>query len=234
MKRMINHQFVFTALLAGLLFVSVSQQALAVKPIKPPPPSTVVIEAVTVDAPSNNILVKGSGLLNANDVSLGGVDVSSAINGGDALTLNLLFNASTANAVPEPGSYLLVVEGKEFSVYFNSAIFDSTISATCPCIIDWTDSSKLPALGLIGMEPICAIQSASGDQTSVLFYDDPVFPTLAWILSTEYNDSAKECALAGDEPARPITQQEHAACSAYIEVNHIAPYAPVDTCTLFP
>jgi hypothetical protein len=229
MKRLITHQLVVSTLLAACLFVSVSQQALAAKP---PPKNQVVIQAVTVDAPSHNILVTGSGLLNATAVSLGGVDVQSAINGGDALSLNLSFNASTANAVPEAGNYLLVVEGKEFSVYFTSAIFDATTPATCPCVIDWTGSTKLPPGGLIGMEPVCAIQSASGDQTSVLFYDEPLAPTLAWILSTEYNDSAKECALAGDEPPRPITQQEHAACSTYIEVNHIAPYAPVDTCAL--
>jgi hypothetical protein len=178
--------------------------------------------------------VTGSGLLNASAVSLGGVDISSAITGGDDLSLSLAFNAATASAVPEPGSYLLVVEGKEFAAYFNAAIFDATVPVDCPCVVDWTTSDKLPPGGLIGMEPVCAIQSASGDQTSVLFYDDPDAPTAAWILSTEYNDSAKECALAGDEPARPVTQQQHAACSNYIAVNHIDPYAPVATCTLLP
>ena len=233
MKCLINHQFFVTALLAGCLFLSVSQQAFAAKPIKPPPTPTVVIEAVTVDAP--NIMVTGSGLDTATNASLGGVDVSSAISGTTPTSLNLSFNASTASAVPEPGSYLLVVEGNEFSVYFNSAIFDSTVPVVCPCeTVDWTISSILPLGGFSSLVPECAIQSASGDQTSVLFYDDQLLPTAAWILTSEYNNTAKECALAGDLLPRPITQQEHAACSNYIYVNHIQPYEPVDTCTLTP
>jgi hypothetical protein len=187
-----------------------------------------VIEAVTVDAPSNNILVTGSGLLNANDVSLGGVDVSSAIDSGDALSLNLLFNASTASAVQEPGSYLLVVEGKEFSVYFSSAIVDPAIPVVCPCESDWTTFGGIGSPdGFSGLTPSCTFVSASEDQASVQFIDLPQI----WILTSEFNDNAKQCALLVDAPTRTLNSiQEHAACVQILRDNYITPNPGVPSC----
>ena len=228
MKSNHNSKSALPLLVAFCLLVSFSQPIYAAKPVKNQP-SSIVIDAVTIDDLNNTIVITGSGLQTANDVTLGGVDVQSAINTVNDTTLNLLFNTSTAAAVPGAGTYSLVVEGKEFPVYFSSAIFDPVVPVVCPCETDWATYGALASPGgFSGLTPTCTfVSTPDEDQASVQFIDYPQ----VWILTTEYNNNAKQCALVLDAPTRSLNSiQEHEACVQYLKNNYITPNPGVPSC----
>ena len=228
MQSQLTKQHALSLLIAFCVLVSFSQSIHAAKPVKNPP-ATIVIDSVTVDDLNNNIVITGNGLQTANNVTLGGVDVQSAMSPVNDNQLNLNFNASTATAVPGAGTYSLVVEGKEFPVYFSSAIHDPVIPAVCPCEADWaTYGSQTPPAGFNGLTPTCTfVSSPNEDQASVQFIDYPQ----VWILTTEYNNNAKQCALVLDAPTRSLNSiQEHEACVQYLKNNHIDTNPGVPSC----
>ena len=206
--------------------LSFSHSVYAAKPVKVQPPT---IDSVTVDDSNNVIIITGSGLLNASNVTLGGVDVQSAISPVNDNQLNLNFNASTALAVPGPGSYSLIVEGKEFAAYFSSAIIDPVLPVVCPCVADWASFGSVPPPdGFSGLTPSCTyVSQPAEDQASVQFIDSP----RVWILTSEYNDNAKQCALVFDAPTRSLNSiQEHEACVQYLKNNYITPNPGLPSC----
>lgn len=231
MKNIKYQQIALKALLVCCLLLSFSQSAYAAK--KSPPnqttTQTIIIDSVTIDDLNNTIVITGSGLQAANNVTLGGVDVQSAISPVNDNQLNLNFNASTATAVSGPGSYSLVVDGKEFPVYFSSAIVDPFLPVVCPCETEWAIFGASPSPdGFAGLTPTCTFLSAPDeDQASVQFIDYPQI----WILTSEYNNNAKQCALVIDAPTRPLNSiQEHEACVQYLNDLYITPNPGVPSC----
>ena len=226
MQSQLNKKSALCKLIAFCVLVSFSQYIYAAKPVRNP---SVTIDSVTVDDLNNTVVITGSGLQIVNTVTLGGVDVQSAMSPVNDNQLNLSFNASTAAAVPGAGTYSLVVEGKEFSAYFSSAIFDPVIPAVCPCETDWATYDALASPdGFAGLTPTCTfVSSPDEDQASVQFVDLPRL----WILTTEYNNNAKQCALVIDAPTRSLNSiQEHQACVQYLKNNYITPYPGAPSC----
>lgn len=226
MQSQLNRKSALCKLIAFCVLVSFSQYIYAAKPVRNPP---VTIDSVTVDDLNNTVVITGSGLQIVNTVTLGGVDVQSAMSPVSDNQLNLSFNASTAAAVPGAGTYSLVVEGKEFPVYFSSAIHDPVIPAICPCEADWaTYGSQAPPAGFAGLTPTCTfVSSPNEDQASVQFINYPQ----VWILTTEYNNNAKQCALVLDAPTRSLNSiQEHEACVQFLKNNYITLYPTVPSC----
>lgn len=215
-------------LLAACLLLSASQTALAVKPIKSPP---VVINAAMMDFSLNKILVTGSGLNNVNTVTLGGIDIPSGeINIIDDGNLEIPFTSTTALAVQRRGSYSLVVNSQSFSLYIDSAIPDPGIVAVCPCEADWSSfGSTLPPDGFSGLTPSCADDLVAEGQIVVQFTD--IVNSNLWILTSEYNDAAKECALVFDAATRTLNSlQEHNACADFLRASYIDGNPVVPSC----
>ena len=111
MQSQLTKKHALSLLIAFCVLVSFSQSIHAAKPVKNPP-STIVIDSVTVDDLNNTVVITGNGLQNANAVTLGGVDVQSAISPVSDNQLRLNFNASTAAAVPAMPSWLCVPGSK--------------------------------------------------------------------------------------------------------------------------
>jgi hypothetical protein len=228
MRSVLYKKCISLILLAGCLLLSASQTALAVKPVKSPP---VVINAAIMDFSLSKILVTGSGLTNVNTVALGGVDIPSGeINKIDDNNLELPFTSTTALAVQRQGSYSLVVNGQAFSLYINSAIPDPGIVAVCPCAADWSSfGSTVPPAGFSGLTPSCADDLVTEGQVAVQFTD--IENSNLWILTSEYNDAAKECALVFDATTRTLNSlQEHNACADFLRTSYINGNPTVPSC----
>lgn len=164
-----------------------------------------------MDFPNEKILVTGNGLDSVNDVTLGGVSIPPTDISYVADHLEIAFSPTTALAVPGPGSYSLVVEGIEFSVYIKSAV-SAPGSAVCPCQEEWAVYAGLPSPdGFSNVDPYCAIDT--GDQVGVQFWDLPQL----WMLTSEFNENAKVCSLVFDGATQTLNSaQEHEACATYL------------------
>ena len=228
MRSLLFKKYVGPMLLAGCLLLSANQAALAAKPVRIPP---VVINAAMMDFSQNKILVTGSGLIDVTTVTLGGIDIPPAeISKIDDNNLEIPFTSTTALAVQRQGSYSLVVNNQAFSLYIDSAIPDPGIVAVCPCVADWSSfGSTLPPGGFSGLTPSCADDLVTEGQIVVQFTD--IDNSNLWILTSEYNDAAKECALVFDAPTRTLNSlQEHNACADFLRTSYIDGNPVVPSC----
>lgn len=218
-----------TLFVCGLLLTA-SQAVLAAKPIKPPP---IVTDAVVVDFINSHILVTGSGFDDVTEATLGGADVTADIDPTSTDSNMVLgFSAAMAAAVPGPGSYSLTLNGIAFSVYISSAIFDPVVSAVCPCQAEWESfGSTPPPDGFSGVAPSCNFESAGGDQIAVELLNSAT--SQIWILTSEFNTSATNCALVIDGATQEVNAQEHVACSTYLKAQYFTD-PPADNCLFFP
>jgi hypothetical protein len=132
--------------------------------------------------------------------------------------------------VQRQGSYSLVVNNQAFSLYIDSAIPDPGIVAVCPCVADWSSfGSTLPPGGFSGLTPSCADDLVTEGQIVVQFTD--IDNSNLWILTSEYNDAAKECALVFDAPTRTLNSlQEHNACADFLRTSYIDGNPVVPSC----
>ena len=224
----IKNYFFSTLVVCGLLLTA-SQAALAAKGGKTPPAPPVEIHAVMVELFNGRIVVTGNGLntVDTSAVSLGGfpIPLGDIFYNADNSSLELAFSAGMEAAVSAPGNYLLTLNGTSMSVYFTSPVFDPD-TAGCPCEGFWrerrlaTPSLVVKDSGFAGLTPYCTFESVSGDQVAVQFFNESLYQL--WILTSEFNDSATECALVNDEPIEQLnTPQQHEACSAYLKTTYI-------------
>lgn len=215
---MIKKIFCKNAVLACTLLVT-SSVALAIKPGSEPRAPSIAINSAVVDASRSEVRVTGSGLESVDQAILGGVNVSADIE-IDAITgnLKLLYSTSMAEAVQSAGNYSLQLNGNSFSVYFNSAVTDPGITATCPCLPEWQSfGADAPPAGFSGLDPYCSTESVDNGQAAVQFLNFDYGQ--AWILTSEFNSNAKTCALVFDAPTRVLnSKQEHDACAAYLKI----------------
>lgn len=219
-------------LIAYSMLLLTSQAALAV----------VEFDSVVIDPSSNTILVTGSGFTGLTPPSTYVVSLGvQVIPAGDITVLDdnhmtLNFSTATAAAVPEQGSYSLRVDDLvsvyTFSAYFDSAIIAPPVSGSCPCQGIWDSyGSKKSPRGFADLVPSCEFLSPGGDQVAVQFWNPQ--RSQLWVLTSEFNGNAQECALVFDEPTVPgISQTEHDDCSTYLQTNYFGTGAPA--CTLWP
>ncbi|MDA9982618.1 hypothetical protein N9H39_07770 [Gammaproteobacteria bacterium] len=218
-------------LIASSLLLLTSQAAVA----------QIVITSAVTDPPGDQIVVKGSGfiLIDPLTVSLGGVAIPVAdfhvVSDGE---MTLDFSSATATAVPEQGSYLLqVTDGvtpDEFSIYFDAPIIPPVTSAgACPCQGIWDSyGARGGKRGFADLAPSCTFGLLGSEQVAVQFYDSK-FSNL-WVLTSEYADPGdQDCALEFDEPNVLLSSpEEHNACSTYLTTNYFGTGAP--ECASFP
>ena len=222
--KMIRIKRAITTILASCcLFFAFSQSALAKPPNKPAPStSSPVIHSVTVDYTTSTIEVAGTGLDAVTEVLLGGVDVSGTVTASPtSLTLDL--GSASVSPVLESGNYSLMIDGNSFSVYFSSAIFVD-VGAICPCQATWeyfsADNNGTYSIGFGGLTPASAYDD--GSTVQLVFTDTDGFLTYIWILNSSYTDETKQCDMPQDgnlyDPPfpKPVTAEEHAACSEYL------------------
>lgn len=217
------HLSTMPLLFACSLLLTASTTALAAKPTISPKAKPIVTDSVVVDFINSKIIITGKELLAVNEASLGGTDISADINATESTNTSLVldFSADMEGAVSAAGSYALVLNGNAFSVYMISAITNPD-TAACPCVGLWSSyGSKSPPDGFSTLEPFCTFESSSGDQVGVEFYNAGT--NQLWILTSEYNTTAKECALVIDEPAQTLSSpQQHTACSDYLKASYFA------------
>jgi hypothetical protein len=213
-----------TTLLACCLFFAFSQSALAKPGGNKPTTSSpaVVINAVTVDYTTNIVEVTGGGLDAVSEVLLGGIDVSGTISASTPNSLTLNLGTATTSPVPEAGNYSLSIDGSSFSVYFSSAIFVD-VGATCPCQATWeffSTPNSIYSTGFGGLTPSSSYDDGSTIQ--LVFSDTDGLLTYIWILNSTYTADSKQCDMPTDgdlyDPPfpKPVTAEEHAACSEYL------------------
>lgn len=228
MKRKLFKYSIFHALLICISILLYAQLAIAGKPVKAPAGPT--IYSVVVDALNSKVIVTGESLDVVTEAILGGVDVSGDLLLVNANHLEINYSLAMAGAVPTAGSYSLSLNGTPFYAFFSSPVTDPGIVSGCPCQPEWDSfGSALPPDGFSGLEPICATESTNGDQVAVQFYN-PDYAQI-WILTTEYNANATQCALVLDAPTRELSlPQEHTACATYLKSNFITPYPALPDC----
>ena len=209
---------IILTLLIGIILLLSSQAVLAVKPgTEPPtPPSPVIIiDSVVVDYTNSKIVVTGEGFNEVTEVILGGDSILADINDSTATNtlLEFDFSSNMISAVPTtPGNYSLELNGNAFSVYFSTAVVFST-STACPCQTEWESfAATSPSAGFSGVPATCLVNST--DYVHVEFWD--FTNNNMWILETEYTTNIKKCALVFDGATHVLTQEQHNACSNYL------------------
>lgn len=223
---------VISIVVCGLLLTA-SQAVLAKKPVTPPPVPPVEIYSVVVNIFDSRIEVTGNGLDTVTDASLGSLSGITPVYDAGENRLDIAFDIGLEGAVPGPGNYLLTLNGtSSISVYFISAVIDP-VTATCPCVSIWSSyGAAYPPAGFNGVDQYCIHESSNGDQVAVQFYN-PDYLQL-WILTSEFNTNATECALVIDEPTVTLnSQSQHDACSTYLKTNYIDASSAPD-CGSFP
>lgn len=210
-----------SVLLAFSFLLLTSQFVYAAKPVREAP---TIIDSVIVDFNGKTIMVTGSGFNSITNARLGGVTVPVVV--VDDSNLELIFNSTLADIVQSSGNYSLALNNTTFSVYISSAIIDPGVIAACPCQSFWDyHGSEEPPTGFLNQTPYCTSLSSSEDQAAVMFSNEGTF----WILTTEFNANAQECALVFDEPTQTLnSQQEHEACVSYLKTNYIDTFSGPD------
>ncbi|TXL05316.1 hypothetical protein BMR03_09135 [Methylococcaceae bacterium HT2] len=188
--------------------------------------TTAEINSIIIDRLSYKVIFNGSGFTGSDFIVAGESLSPTVIISG---TVQHLTFSQLEPIITRAGSYNVEEGGAIFTMYVDTAIIaPPPITTDCPCQPEWDNYGSIEQSGgFSGLVPTCKVDNVDQVQVAVQFYN-PTFLQY-WILTTEFNSTATECALVLDSPTRELDSlQEHNACASYLRTNYINVYSPPD------